>query len=1002
MKVTKREMTGTGIGMIRLLWVLALWIVPLTAWAQTTRTWTGNGADALASTAENWSGGIAPDSGDHIRFDDSHLGNLWTNAIWELDIEPASWTQTVAYAGTVTIETRYPDSWREKWGYSPLGESFTNLVITGDCLLESGTWTHTYNPDVNDDRNRLAVTVGGTFTLADTAGIDVSGRGFWGTRGPGGGNDTSHAHLTIGASHGGQGGHGEDADGPSRTYGSFAAPLRLGSGGGRHSGGSRGGGAVDIRISGAATLNGNILANGIVGHSWRPAGAGGSIFFTAQSLTGDGRLEAWGASARTGGGGGRVAVHLAATDDFDALEFDARGGNGSGGVYNRSAAGTIYLQGVDNGTTNALLRVDNQGLETEPAWVYTPLPAEIVAESVVLNEEGEFAALIITNSAQAKLAHTLRMRDLTWIADDARLDLPYGLALLLDADRPSGFPDLSTPTTDPVQVPVSHGEGWIYPDNGMIIWGDQSYELPFFAWGGSNGTIDNYDSEAVYAFQSNLTITAMPNAGYDFIRWIGSLPEEADPSDPELSLTIIPDLHFMAVMAASSGTRTWIGTNANELASNSQNWYPEGAPQNGEHIVLNEASFSQTTWDTGITDPLERWQAWIHHSVDVTWDHDITAASWTQTEHYTGTVTFETRYPDNLREQWGYAPLGETFTNLVITGDCLMEAGTWTHPDNPDVEDDRNRLAVRVGGSFTLAENAVIDVSGQGFRELRGPGGATDTSNAEITRGASHGGHGGHGVDAPDAPSPTYGCFVAPYRLGSGGGKHSGHYGGGAVDLNVTGAATIHGNVLANGVKGHDWRAGPAGGSIFLRAASLAGSGRMEAWGVSSRTGGGGGRIAVHLSAANDFDAVTFDASGGNGSGGENNRAAAGTIYLQGIENGMTTAELRIDNQGLETVPGWVFTPIPSDVETPESPAILETTRTTTLVVDQNAQTSLNMDIRMLDLFLRTENDAWLYLQGHTLYLRSPYHDDWGHEDWVVYDGGEIVWTPRGTMIIFR
>ncbi len=247
---------------------------------------------------------------------------------------------------------------------------------------------------------------------------------------------------------------------------------------------------------------------------------------------------------------------------------------------------------------------------------------------------------------------------------------------------------------------------------------------------------------------------------------------------------------------------------------------------------------------------------------------------------------------------------------------------------------------------------------------------------------------------------------MTPYRLGGGGGKHSGgSRGGGAVDINVSGALTLNGDILANGIVGHGWRPAGAGGSIFLRAASLTGKGRMEARGWSARTGGGGGRIAVHLSAANDFDAVTFDASGGNATVAtttENNRAAAGTIYLQGIDNGMTIAELRIDNQGLETVPGWVFTPIPSDDETPEPISIFEAARSTTLVVDQNAQASLNTDIRMLDLFLRTGNNAWLYLQGHTLYLRSPYHDDWGHEDWVVYDGGEIVWTPRGTMIIFR
>ncbi len=38
-------------------------------------------------TADNWSGGIAPETGEHVRFDNSHLGNTWTNATWNLEIE---------------------------------------------------------------------------------------------------------------------------------------------------------------------------------------------------------------------------------------------------------------------------------------------------------------------------------------------------------------------------------------------------------------------------------------------------------------------------------------------------------------------------------------------------------------------------------------------------------------------------------------------------------------------------------------------------------------------------------------------------------------------------------------------------------------------------------------------------------------------------------------------------------------------------------------------------
>ncbi len=134
MKGTKRKLLLNGLWMPRVLWIAALWSLPLTGWGQTTHTWVGNGADALATTVENWDSSAAPAPGDSVLFSNAHAGNPQTNCTWDLDVAIEDWTQTEDYSGTVTIETRYP-------GFG----AFTNLLINGDATLEGGAWRHQDN-----------------------------------------------------------------------------------------------------------------------------------------------------------------------------------------------------------------------------------------------------------------------------------------------------------------------------------------------------------------------------------------------------------------------------------------------------------------------------------------------------------------------------------------------------------------------------------------------------------------------------------------------------------------------------------------------------------------------------------------------------------------------------------------------------------------------------------------------------------------------------------------
>lgn len=961
----------------------------------TTRTWIGEGTDALAGTAENWSDSTAPVAGDHVVLDDAHAGNAQTNIIWDLDIEVGSWTQTEDYDGVVTIQTRYP-------GVDGEGTTFTNLTVLGDILLDGGVWTHPANTGVNAQHDRLAVSAGGNFTLGAMAAIDLDGKGFAAERGPGAGEHSARSGSGISASHGGEGAYGQDAENPSVTYGSITAPIHLGSGGGTA---HPGGGALRLDAGLVATINGSITVNGICVSNQRPHGSGGSIYIRAGEITGTtGLLQARAAlsTGYWGGGGGRIS--LVATNTTSApngLTLDAFGGPGTrqGDRGADGLAGTIFIQTLAG--QRLIINQNDRRREGEDYMYYTDLPAVLhdLESPPGIDNPFSDAALRLENLAQVRLTDSIRIGDLEWICETSTLDLS-GFTLFFKEPKPAGFPDMSEPSTTPITIPSEMGGGTVYPNGGRIIWDDEPFTIPVLLWTGPNGSADGFDPDMAYPYGSNLTVTAVANPGYDFVRWLGSLPESQNPENEELTFTVLPGKYFRAVFASSAaGTRTWIGdANTDSQAATAENWYPQSVPETGHEIVLNDASFVHTNWNTNILLVTERWEDWIHHAADLEWDLDgIEPASWTQTEDYYGTVTVRTRYPE-------VDGVGTTFTNLTVTGNIQIEGGTWTHPANTGNHEQHDRLAVSAGGNFTLGTNAVINLVGKGFEEERGPGAGTTGLRTNADRAASHGGIGGY-LPA-EGPANTYGSFILPETLGSGGGSDM--EGGGAVRLHVGGNAVLNGLITVAG-QGNSMRACSAGGSILILADTVSGDGFLVARGGGGYWGGGGGRIAVYLRSSKDFGDLQFDARGANGnvshSGTDLARSSAGTIYLEGVDvKNRPIAVLRIDNQGIVTpLDGNMTTPIPDDVSLPVTPELSRAEhRHIELEILNQGQLSLGVDGYFRDLFIDTQTDSRLHLQGNTLDLAVPYHDDWGHDDWVVYDGGEIVWTPVGTIFFLR
>ena len=184
-------------------------------------------------------------------------------------------------------------------------------------------------------------------TLASGSSITASALGWLGGnqttgRGPGPGQTCGSYCGPGGGAHGGDGGRGSHGLGGT-AYASESS-IRFGSGGsGRANGvvGHKGGGLLKIELSGNATIDGIIAANGNGGGYSNGGGAGGSVIFKSGDLRGTGVISAFGGNGstdssstgkRAGGGGGGV-ITISCTNDLSTIVTDIHGGGTlSGGI----------------------------------------------------------------------------------------------------------------------------------------------------------------------------------------------------------------------------------------------------------------------------------------------------------------------------------------------------------------------------------------------------------------------------------------------------------------------------------------------------------------------------------------------------------------------------------------------------------------------------------------------------------------------------------------------
>ena len=336
---------------------------------------------------------------------------------------------------------------------------------------------------------------------------------------------------------------------------------------------------------------------------------------------------------------------------------------------------------------------------------------------------------------------------------------------------------------------------------------DSALDLPFsFSLGGTAVEGRSYRT---------LSHTATIPAGATFadVEIIPLLDSALD-EDSTVVLTLLPGLYGVDAAAESATAtisnlllNTWIATDAG-LASDDANWAYGHAPRANEHVLF-DGRYSKADCE---------WDALATHEV----------AAWTQNNGYTGTVTVCTVFPGK----------GD-FTNLVVKGAMVVDAGSVTHPQSRVMAETHDeawdwlgdiksnavyRLRLTVG-SLTVGSGAMIDARGKGYYV---------TQNGSAVPGCAHGGR----MTADSLPcygDPREPVFIgAPYHK-LWGNRWNGK-GGGAVYVVADGAIVVDGTIRVDSFDGSFGFTGNsyggafgAAGSLYLCADTVSGSGAITA-----------------------------------------------------------------------------------------------------------------------------------------------------------------------------
>lgn len=357
----------------------------------------------------------------------------------------------------------------------------SNLVVKAGARVVHSIMQYDFYGDAYKNLfPKIDLEVPGDLVIDEGGAVDVTGLGYRKRTGPGigtisGGTSASHGGISPRA-------------GDPKCYGDIKEPVDYGTGANSDLT-DRGGGAVKITVGGTLTVNGAVKADG----SFEPTGnvrdlynasAGGSVWLSAGSLVGNGRISANGVAARSAGyfgsGGGRVAVYFtddgASLDDFDGV-VTAYGGDSIQATEPSGGAGTMFFK--TTAQLHGTLVIDNNGLK---AWEGTTDISSSVAST-------EFDDVVLRNGASLRVREGNELvihGDLTTDSSSMITNEPGGTVRFTGADTVSTLSGTNSFTSFVCESPGKRfrfaGEGSFFeilPQGDITLKGTQDAMIDF-------------------------------------------------------------------------------------------------------------------------------------------------------------------------------------------------------------------------------------------------------------------------------------------------------------------------------------------------------------------------------------------------------------------------------------------------------------------------------------------------------------------------------------------
>ncbi len=748
---------------------------------------------------------------------------------------------------------------------SVLSIAATSLTVKSGAIL-------THPVTTASTTNSLAIAVSGALTLESGASIDATGRGY-----PFGKTYPGVAPTNPGASHVGLGGQNVN---PALAYGSVYRPAENGAGV------LAGGGAVRVTADSISFADATSLirANGTDDPSTGGSGgAGGSVWITAASVSGNGKIEARGGDSQsftgTGGGGGAVVVEYGTAAGTWTSGVLARGGAGSGGsgVNRDGGAGTALLKSASS--TFGDLTVDDSGRNAPtvlPALGSGVAHAGSTGGTLVLDRLSWVAPFFSGNFVEVRnssggLKGTWRVESIfvpqaTQVVADLEIDTQPNLAY-------DGYFFNSGLTL------TQHFGGSAQPGFG---------NSHFFAARFFNG-LWQYDNKTAF-----VTFTPDPSDRVfaSFHKGNGTPTMTSSPC-PGGACAPVNGVQTIAAARGRVRMGTFLNgtTDLNNIALVLLDLILASEPQ---RLVLEAPADVQ---------PGDGWQG-VYRFDSLKSPNGATLVSadlirlGTSSASTISGATAGTQYLDiagaSISGPAGFnsdiAMSGRVLAASIAGSSLTIKSGaTLTHPATGNTSGGPKNLTVNVSGALTLESNATIDVSGRGYSAV------VSYPNTPIPGAGSGGSHLGSGGLAGSPLGATYGSIEHPSENGSGGRDDAGNAGygagGGAIRIqagsvvftDATSTVRANGNSLCGSPAGG---AAGAGGSVWLTATgAISGDGKIEAKGGDCAIARGGGGGAVSLEYATTSGTVLANASAAGGAGfatAATNSGGAGSVFFRG------------------------------------------------------------------------------------------------------------------------